>query len=154
MFNNVPSERLFSLFFFFFSFVHFWILVSGFISQWLAGITISHLESHLDIATRQILSSCYIFVRDAFTLTVNSKFLSYTSHYYPSSTCIRPLLRLLSSEGPTSHQAGWSRGSLCWEDAEPHAADREFPWRRCFPTPFWSKPQRVSCVPHKHSASW
>lgn len=87
---------------FFFSFVHFWTLVSDFISQWLAGITISHLESHLDIATRQILSSCYISVSDAFSLTMNSKFLSYTDHCYPASTRIQLPCRLLRAEGPTS----------------------------------------------------
>lgn len=100
MFNNVLSECPFNLFLFS-PFVHFWTPVSGLISQWLAGITISQLESHLDIATRQILSSCCISVSDAFTVNMNSKFLSYTNHCYPASTCVWLPFCLLSTEGPT-----------------------------------------------------
>lgn len=128
-------------------FVHFWTPVSGSVFQWLAGITISQLESHLGIATRQILSSCSISVSDAFTVNMNSKSLSYTIHCYLASTCVWLPFCPLSTEG-------WSHWSLYWEAADPHAADTGFPWRRCYPAPFWSKTQHRSRVPRKYRACW
>lgn len=124
--------------------------LSGLICQWLAGIKfpswILLLDKSFPLATSQsAMFLLWIWIPNS-SVTLTTVILPPPGSGFLSACC--------ALKAPLVHQAGWSHWSLYWEGADLHAADMGFPWRRCSPTPFWRKPQHMSCVPHKHSASW